>query len=70
VSVGRHGGIGTYTAFEPDEIVALTIPSPPAPNDTATAAPIAAQRTRNIRDTPDMTTSPVRDAEPVVRRDS
>jgi hypothetical protein len=42
----RHGSIGTKTVRTPDDTVALTSPTPPAPNVMATAAPMAAQRVR------------------------
>jgi hypothetical protein len=46
VSANRHGVIGTYTDESPELSEAFTSPNPPAPNDTATAAPIAAHRIR------------------------
>jgi hypothetical protein len=48
VSITRQGVIGTNTARSPELIVAEAIPKPPAPNETATAAPIAAQRARYV----------------------
>ena len=48
VSTRRHGVIDTNTGLAPVDTVARAIPMPPAPMTTATAAPIAAQRTRRL----------------------
>ena len=55
VSMMRHGTIGTNTARSPVSMDAEALINPPAPMDTAIAAPIAAQRERLVVFLTDMT---------------
>ena len=52
VSSTRIGLTGTNTDFSPDDTTAFTTPNPPAPNATAHAAPMAAQRDRTPANEP------------------